>query len=69
MVHLFGFIVYGPDWLLKWEWSDWVGLGVILLIVAFIATAIFALRHGAAPLKVLDKTADLVRAALRTKPK
>jgi hypothetical protein len=50
---------------LQWDWTDWLGISVVILIVLFVWLAVHAIRSGARPLTVLTKTADPVRAAFR----
>jgi hypothetical protein len=61
-----GFIYWsGANKVFEWGWTDWVGVSAFLLIAAFVVFGVMAIRRGASPLRVLDKTANLVRAALR----
>lgn len=44
---LFDFEKGKKGWKLKWEWNDWVGLVVLILVVV-------ALINGTGPLELLD---------------
>ncbi len=42
---------------IDWFWTDWVGLAILLLALAFVATVITALLRKVPPLKILGQIA------------
>lgn len=51
----------------KWEFSDWTGLLLIIIGIAFLYTVISAVNSGTSPLAVLQKIKDTLAVILRHK--
>jgi hypothetical protein len=51
-----------------WDWTDYLGLTVVLVGVAFLITVIAALIKGESPLKVLGYIADPLTAIFKRGP-
>jgi ABC-type phosphate/phosphonate transport system permease subunit len=51
----------------EWMWTDWLGLMMFLLSIAFMAAVIAAIIRGVPPLKILSEVGGLLSLGLKRK--
>ena len=66
MAVILGALSVGPNGF-DWGWTDWLGVVLVLLAVAFVLTVIVALWRKEPALKVLDRIARVLNAGPRRK--
>lgn len=54
--------------IIEWDWTDYVGVSLLALAIAFIALAFAANRAGVSPLALMDRFAKVIGLALGKKP-
>ena len=54
---------------LDWGWTDWLGVVLVLLAMAFLLAVIVALWRKEPALKVLDRISQILTAGIRPKSK
>jgi hypothetical protein len=54
-----------PQLFIEWDWTDWVGACLFLLVAALVVTGGIALIRGANPLRVMSEFGKAVRTTLR----
>jgi hypothetical protein len=46
----------------EWGWTDWLGLVLLILVVAYVRIAFLAIRRGESPFQVFSALGQTIRA-------